>query len=59
MAIVVNRTFTNFYELTINVRNHSDGFLEQQFDLTRFSSGIYYLKINHENITEVRKLVKM
>jgi hypothetical protein len=39
--------------------NYSNDFLQQQFDLTNFSSGIYYLKINHENITEVKKLIKL
>lgn len=44
---------------TVNLENHSNDFLQQQFDLTNFSSGIYYLKINHENITEVKKLIKL
>ena len=44
---------------TINLENHSNGFLQQQFDLNNFSSGIYYLKIHHENITEVKKLIKL
>jgi hypothetical protein len=44
---------------SINLDNHSNDFLQQQFDLTNFSSGIYYLKINHENVTEVKKLIKL
>ena len=44
---------------TIHLDNHSNDFLQQQFDLTKYNAGIYYLKINHNNITEVKKMIKL
>jgi hypothetical protein len=43
----------------VDLENSANNFLQHQFNLTNFSPGVYYLKINHENITEVKKLIKL
>ncbi len=43
---------------TVELENATD-FVQQTFDLSDYSAGIYYLKINHGNVTEVRKLIRL
>lgn len=44
---------------SIHLEKNSNDFIQQQFDLSDYSSGIYLLKIQHENVTEVKKLIKL
>ncbi|MEM6965573.1 MAG: T9SS type A sorting domain-containing protein [Bacteroidota bacterium] len=44
---------------TINLKNNQDDFIQRSFDLKDYSSGMYLLKIQHEQTIEVRKLNKL
>ncbi len=43
---------------TVTLDNAND-FTQETFNLSDYSPGVYYLKINHAQVTEVRKLMRM